>query len=108
MKIDIHFKAEELATTSITLQSVYNSKALTRKERSTLSIAVDVAVKFESKVCKAKPTLFSGKKSFKISLKHHEADLLEILLIQQMAKIEDPAIRRLTQQVIDKLNQKLV
>ena len=107
MKIDLHLTPEALACTAATLQAVYNSKAITRRDRSTLSICFDVAKVFDKKIINNKQTLFTAKKLAKISLKHHEADMLEILLIQQMATIADPVIRRIIQGVIDKLNQKL-
>lgn len=107
MKIDIQLNTEALLCTQVTLQAVYNSKAITRRDRSTLSICFDVAKIFDQKIVTVKQNLFSVKKTKKISLKHHEADMLELLLIQQMTTIEDPNIRRIVQGVIDKLNQKL-
>ena len=107
MKIDIQLTPEELAITATELKAVYNSKASTRKERSTLSMAFDVAKIFEKKVSNIQHTLFSIRKTTKITLKHHEADILELLLIQQMTTIEPPEIRRIVQSVIAKLNQKL-
>ena len=107
MNISINLTPEELVITSTELQAVYNSKANTRKERSTLSICFDVAKIFERKVVHIRPTLFSVRKTTKVSLKHHEADMLEIILIQQMQTISDPVIRQISQSVIAKLNQKL-
>lgn len=107
MKIDLHLTPEELAITATELKAVYNSKATTRKERSTLSIAIDVANIFDKKVINIQATLFSLKKTTKVTLKHHEADILEILLIQKMTTIEPPEIRRIVQSVIAKTNQKI-
>ena len=107
MKIDLQLTPEELAITATELKDVYNSKATTRKERSTLSMALDVAKIFDKKVINIQATLFSVKKKTKITLKHHEADILELLLIQQMTTIEPTEIRRIVQSVIAKLNQKL-
>lgn len=43
----------------------------------------------------------------KISLKFHEADMLELLLLQQIKTVEDSYIRQQIQNVINTLNQKL-
>ena len=107
MKVDIHLTPEALIYVSNILQGIYETKAISRRERSTLSIAFDLLAKVEAKTAKEKATLFSIKKTTKLSLKHHEADILEVLLIEQMAHIHTSSIRLIVQQVIHKLNQKL-
>lgn len=107
MKIDIHLTPEALIYVSNILQGVYETKATSRRERSTLSIAFDLLAKVEARTAKAKATFISFKKTSKLSLKHHEADILEVLLIEQMTHIHDSSIRLVIQQVIAKLNQKL-
>jgi uncharacterized protein YfcZ (UPF0381/DUF406 family) len=109
MKVEIRLAPETIIIISATLQSVYNSKAHTRKHKSTLSIAIEVAAKLESKVSdlKQKMTLFDAKKKIKVSFKFYEADMLELLLIDQMEHIEEPYIRQQIQTTIDLLNQKL-
>jgi len=109
MKIVLKLNPEAALIVSATIEAVYNSKALTRREKSTLSIALDVASKLDAKTIgiKAKRNLFDAKKKISITLKFHEADMLELLLIQQMQGIEEPYIRQEIQKAINQLNQKL-
>ena len=109
MKIDLKLTPENALIIAATIEAVYNSKALTRREKSTLSIALDVAAKLDGKAVhlKAKQNLFDAKKKIKISLKFHEADMLELLLIQQMKVVSDSYIRNEIQKTINDLNQKL-
>lgn len=109
MKIDLKLTPENALIIAATIEAVYNSKALTRREKSTLSIALDVAAKLDGKAVhlKAKQNLFDAKKKIKISLKFHEADMLELLLIQQMKGVQDSYIRQEIQKTINDLNQKL-
>ena len=109
MKIDLKLPPRTFVIIAETLQPVYNSKPQTRKERSALSIAIDVAEKLEktTRSISKQPTLFDDKKKLKISLKQHEADMLEIILIQQIAFVIDPYMRIQIQNTINILNQKL-
>lgn len=109
MRIEIRLSPETIIIIGATLQSVYNSKAHTRRHKSTLSIALEVASKLDSKVAslKGKMTLFDAKKKIKVSLKFYEADMLELLLIDQLKHVEDIFIRQQIQTTIDLLNQKL-
>ena len=109
MKVILKLNPETAIIIAATIEAVYNNKALTRKEKSTLSIALDVASKLDGKAVsiKAKQNLFDAKKKISISLKFHEADMLEMLLIQQMKGVEQPYIRQEIQKAINQLNQKL-
>ncbi|WP_264548000.1 hypothetical protein [Flavobacterium sp. N2820] len=109
MKVELSLLAETYIIIAGALQPVYNSKSHTRREKSTLSIALDVVAKVDSKVCslKGKTSLFSQKKKVKLSLKHHEADMLELLLIDQIQYATEPYIKGQIQKTIDQLNQKL-
>ena len=109
MKIALKLNPDTAIIIAVTIEAVYNSKALTRKEKSTLSIALDVASKLDAKAInvKAKRNLFDAKKKISITLKFHEADMLELLLIQQMQGVEQPYIRQEIQKAINQLNQKL-
>ena len=109
MKVILKLNPETAIIIAATIEAVYNSKALTRKEKSTLSIALDVASKLDAKAInvKAKRNLIDAKKKISISLKFHEADMLEMLLIQQMKGIEEIYIRQEIQKAINQLNQKL-
>ena len=109
MKIALKLNPETALIVAATIEAVYNSKALTRREKSTLSIALDVAAKLDGKAIgiKAKQNLFDAKKKITVSLKFHEADMLELLLIQQMQGVQDPYIRLEIQKAINILNQKL-
>ena len=109
MKVELKISPENAIIIAAALQAVYNSKAVTRRDKSTLSIALDVAAKFDAKAVnlKAKMNLFDAKKKIKISLKFHEADMLELLLIQQLGSIQDEYIRGQIQKTINDLNQKL-
>ena len=109
MKINLSLAPENAIIIAATIEAVYNSKAFTRREKSTLSIAYDVAAKLDGKAVhlKAKMNLFDAKKKIKISLKFHEADMLELLLIQQLRSIQDEYIRGQIQKTINDLNQKL-
>ena len=109
MKIALKLNPETAIIIAATIEAVYNSKALTRKEKSTLSIALDVASKLDAKAInvKAKRNLIDAKNKISISLKFHEADMLEMLLIQQMKGIEEIYIRQEIQKAINQLNQKL-
>lgn len=109
MKIDLRLTPENALIIAATIEAVYNTKAFTRRHKSTLSIAIDVAAKLDGKAIhlKAKANLFDAKKKIKISLKFHEADMLELLLIQQMEGVQDVYIRQEIQKTINDLNQKL-
>lgn len=109
MKIDLRLTPENAILIAATIEAVYNSKAFTRREKSTLSIALDVAAKLDGKAVhlKAKMNLFDAKKKIKVSLKFHEADMLELLLIQQIKDVQEPYIRMEIQKTINDLNQKL-
>lgn len=109
MKIDLKLSPENALIIAATIEAVYNTKAYTRRHKSTLSIAIDVAAKLDGKAVhiKAKRNLFDVKKKITVSLKYHEADMLELLLIQQLEGISDPYIRQEIQKTIDALNQKL-
>lgn len=109
MKIDLKLTNESLAIITATLAAVYKTKAQNRRHKSTLSIAIDTVSKLDSKCAnvKVKMDLFNAKTKTKITLKYHEADMLELLLIQEIAKVDDNYIRLKIQNVIDDLNQKL-
>lgn len=107
MKVDIQITPDALVFTSATLGAVYNSKALTKRERSTLSIAFDVAALFEKKVSYYSQNRSKLRKTIKITLKYHEAYMLELLLIEQISTIKLQDVRIVIQGVIDKINQKL-
>lgn len=109
MKIDLKMNPETALIVATTIEAVYNSKALTRREKSALSIALDVATKLDGKAIgiKAKQNLFDAKKKISIALKFHEADMLELLLIQKLKDVQEPYIRLEIQKAIDIINQKL-
>ncbi|GGA84511.1 hypothetical protein GCM10008015_26630 [Flavobacterium palustre] len=109
MKIDLKLTHEAITIIASTLQPIYKSKAHTRREKSTLSIAYDVAGKLDSKFgsVKLKTDLFNTKKKVKVSLKYHEADMLELLLLGEIKGVSDNYIRQQIQKVINELNQKL-
>lgn len=109
MKIDIKLPPEAIMVIAATLQGVYKTKGFTRREKSTLSIAIDVLTKIDAKavILRSKMSLFDSKKKIKVTLKFHEADMLELLLIQQISTIDDPYIRLLHQNAVNLLNQKL-
>ena len=110
MKIDINLPPEKLCIICAALQSVYNSKAHTRRHKSTLSIALQVAAKIDSKVSSIKgkmASLFESKKAIKISLLFYEADMLELLLIDQIKHADSDFIKQQIQSVINILNQNL-
>jgi len=109
MKIDVKLSPQTFVIIAATLQAVYNSTPHTRKEKSILSIALDVVSKIEAKTgsINKQSTLFDQKKTMKISFKHHEADMLELLLIDQIKYVEDNYIRIQIQKTINFLNQKL-
>jgi hypothetical protein len=109
MKIDLKLNTETALIIAATIEAVYNTKAYTRRHKSTLSIAIDVAAKLDGKAVhiKAQRNIFDAKKKIKVSLKFHEADLLEVLLIQQLEGVQDTYIRQEIQKTINDLNQKL-
>ncbi|MDN3675716.1 hypothetical protein QWY99_22030 [Flavobacterium branchiarum] len=109
MKIDLKLNPETALIVAATIEAVYNSKALTRREKSILSIALDLATKLDGKAVhiKAKRNQFNAKKKITVSLKFHEADMLELLLLQQIKGIHDSYIRLEIQKAINLLNQKL-
>ena len=109
MKIDLKLNPETALIIAATIEAVYNTKAFTRRHKATLSIALDVAAKLDGKAVhiKAKMNLFDAKKKIKVSLKFHEADMLELLLIQQLEGLQDSYIRQEIQKTINDLNQKL-
>lgn len=109
MKIELKLTPENAIIIAATIEPVYNSKAFTRREKSTLSIALDVAAKLDGKAVhlKGKRILFKANEKIKVSLKFHEADMLELLLVQQLKGIKQPYIRMQIQKTIADLNQKL-
>ncbi|UWY28828.1 hypothetical protein N4T20_02635 [Flavobacterium sp. TR2] len=109
MKINLALAPEAAIIIAATLEAVYNTKAFTRRNKAVLSIALDVAAKLDAKavLAKGKRTQFDAKKKIKVSLKFHEADMLELLLIQQVKDVQEPYIRQQIQKTIDDLNQKL-
>lgn len=109
MKIELKLTPEATIIIAATLQSVYNTKAHTRRHKSTLSIALEVTSKLDSKAAtlKVKRTLFDEKDKIKISLKFYEADMLELLLLDQIKHVEDIYIRQQIQNTVNQLNQKL-
>ena len=109
MKILLKLNPETALIVAATIEAVYKTKALTRREKSTLSIALDAATKIDVKAVsiKAKQNLFNAKKPITISLKFHEADILELLLLQRIESVQDPYIRLEIQKAINILNQKL-
>lgn len=110
MKIDLKLPTTTITIITATLQPVYNTRAHTRREKSALSIALDVIALLEKKYTNFKKSpmeLFDKGKSVKVSLKHHEADMLELLLLDQIKSVGDPYMKQQVQKVIDMLNQKL-
>lgn len=109
MKIELSLSPENALIIAATIDAVYNTTGFTRREKSTLSIALDLVAKLDCKAIqlKAKRNLFDAKKKIKISLKYHEADILELLLIQQMKSVQDAYFRQEIQKTINILNQKL-
>lgn len=109
MKIEIVLKRETISIITEALQGVYTSKAYTRIEKSNLSIALDVMVKFEAKstFLKSNMNLFDAKKLTKISLKYHEGNILESLLLAEIKEVNDEYKEQKIQKVIDQINQKL-
>jgi hypothetical protein len=109
MKIELRLVPETAIIIAATIEVVYNYKALTRRQKSTLSIAIDVAAKLDAKAVhlKAQMNSLKSKKKIKISLKFHEADMLELLLMQQIKEVHEPYIRLQIQNIINDLNQKL-
>lgn len=109
MKIELKLNNETLTIITATLAAVYNTKAHTRRHKSVLSIAIDTVSKLDAKFSsvKVKTDLFNSNVKTKLTLKFHEADMLEILLRQEIVAIEDKYICLKIQSVIDDLNQKL-
>lgn len=108
MKIDLNLTHETITLVTATLQPVYNTKAHTRRNKSTLSMALEVVRKFDLKVGRfGKAFLFDTKKKAKITLHFHEADILELLLLDQIKGIEEEYVKHKIQKLIDTLNQKL-
>lgn len=109
MKIDINLSPEPLLILAATMQVIYNTTAHTRRTKATLSIALDVAAKLDGKAANAKlkRNLFDAKKKVKVSLKFHEADMLELILIQHLGTVDEPYIRQQLQTIVNQLNQKL-
>ena len=109
MRVELKISPENAIIIASTLQAVYHSKAFTRRDKSTMSICLDVAAKLDAKAVslKAKMNLFNSRKKITVSLKFHEADMLELILIQQLKGIETPYIRQEIQSTINQLNQKL-
>lgn len=72
---------------------------------------MDVALKFEGKATKTKSKaalLFEDKKKVKVNLKYHEADTLEMWLLEVIGREARPYQVHQLQTIISQLNQKLV
>lgn len=109
MKVDLRLLPETLLIITATLQGIYRTKAHTRRTNSTLSIALDVISKLDSKCAsvKSKISLHDAKSKVKITFKFREADMLELLLIQEIKSVTDSYFRQQIQRTINELNQKL-
>lgn len=108
MSIKIKLTRQTLVVITSTLQPLYNSKATTRRERTVLSIGLQVVAKLDRKFIGVKPAnLFDDKKKMTVSLLFFEADILEAILLQEISKVTDDYIRVIIQKVINELNQKL-
>ena len=109
MNIQLKLTNESLTTITSLLYPIYNTKAVERREKRMLSLCLDVVNKLDSKFrsIKVKTDLFSLKHRVTINLKFHEADALELLLLQEIKNVTNKDVARITQKVIDELNQKL-
>ena len=109
MNIQLKLTNESLTTITSLLLPIYNTKVVERRHKSMLSLCLDVVNKLDNKFrsIKVKTDLFSSKNRVTINLKFHEADALELLLLQEIKKVTNKDVARITQKVIDELNQKL-
>ncbi|MFK7061403.1 hypothetical protein V3Q90_14895 [Flavobacterium oreochromis] len=109
MKISIKIRPDALGIITATLLPIYNTKPKNIIEKATLSIAIDIVNKLESKCVsvKSKMNLFDSNKKVTLTLKYHEAHLLELLLLQEIRGVTDVYIKQQIQKTIDELNQKL-
>lgn len=108
MKIQLKIPTHTLALLGVLSERINKSKATTRREKITLSIAQDVADKLLAKAYKAMRVNDFNKNSLKtITLKIHEADILEHLLKMELADTNDVFITNCFRILINELNQKL-
>lgn len=111
MKVEIKINNDTLIATNEILQRCYSlNKPVEVSARNTLSIAYDLADKFDSK-CRQKikkANLFDNSKKFKMTLKYHEATALHTMLIASSFFTENEYKATLISQLISQINQKIV
>ena len=108
MKIQLKIPTHTLALLGVLSERVNKSKATSRREKVTLSIAQDVADKILAKAYKAMRFEDFNKNTVKsVTLKIHEADILEHLLKMELAATNDVFITNCFRILINELNQKL-
>ncbi len=111
MKIELRMNSDSILAVNELLQHLYALEvSVDKQERVYKSIGYDLADKFDTKAkaLKKKSTLFDLKKSYKISLKFHEAWALEVILRELFTYTDNHYTRLRVNMVIDQLNQKIV
>jgi phosphorylcholine metabolism protein LicD len=111
MKIELKLKADEInyldSKTRLTMD--INPNDLLRDKKTAYSIMLDVSDKLHalSKKVNRSVNLFDEKKQYKISLKWHEAEVLEQYIDAFSSYQDDEFSKNIARKVIGKINQKL-
>lgn len=111
MKIELKLTADEinyLERQTLMVQSV-DAKQLPKDKKTAYTIMLDVSDKLmtKAKQLNRKTDLFDSKKKHKITLKWHEAEILEQYIDTFSVYQDDPYKANLARKVIIQLNQKL-
>lgn len=109
MKHNLELSTDGLVILNNVLREVYPIKGNTAFSNVLLSIARDVSDKTESKTRTIikKTSLFSDNKKHKLTLKHHEAWAVELILSYQLPHINNDYQKLLLKKIADTLNQKM-
>ena len=107
MKIKLKITAAELLYLDTKAQDIVNIdfKSVEREKKASCSILFDVADKVSKQATPLNRSFTNNKKSHSISLKWHEAEVLEMFLIG--FNEFDPLCANLSRKIVAQINQKL-
>lgn len=108
MTVQLKIPTYTLALLGVLAERVNKSRANTRREKVTLSIAQQLADKLLAKAYKAvRVSDFNKNKPQNVTLKIYEADVLEHLLKTEIEVTEDTFISNSFRILVNEINQKL-
>ncbi len=109
MKIEIKLNSEALVIIGNSVQSLYISKINDNKwfNKLMMSIALELLEKVDTKGIKLINRVDQSKTNAKLSLRRHQAMLLQKVLQVQVEIVDNHYSRLIIQSIIDQLDEKL-